>query len=209
MKTTRSSWTNDPNFRPATDGDAPAGEQLTPGRPVVQGKFLAAGGRKLWVKGVAYGTFRPNRAGEHFPDPGRVGADFAAMAESGINTVRTYTVPPRWLLDARSRTRSIECRMKEGVRSCAGHAAVLGYSVGNEIPAPIVRWHGRRRVERFLGRLYEAAKEEDPDALVTYVNFPSTEYLELPFLDFLAFNVFVEERESFSAYLARLQNLAG
>ena len=232
MKTTRSSWTDDPNFRPATDGDAPAGEQLTPGRPVVQGKFLAAGGRKLWVKGVAYGTFRPNRAGEHFPDPGRVGADFAAMAESGINTVRTYTVPPRWLLDAaadnglrvlvgvpweqhvvflddRSRTRSIECRMKEGVRSCAGHAAVLGYSVGNEIPAPIVRWHGRRRVERFLGRLYEAAKEEDPDALVTYVNFPSTEYLELPFLDFLAFNVFVEERESFSAYLARLQNLAG
>src|SRR6266511_4655774 len=231
MKTTRSSWTNDPNFRPATDGDAPAGEQLTPGRPVVQGKFLAAGGRKLWVKGVAYGTFRPNRAGEHFPDPGRVGADFAAMAESGINTVRTYTVPPRWLLDAaadnglrvlvgvpweqhvvflddRSRTRSIECRMKEGVRSCAGHAAVLGYSVGNEIPAPIVRWHGRRRVERFLGRLYEAAKEEDPDALVTYVNFPSTEYLELPFLDFLAFNVFVEERESFSAYLARLQNVA-
>ena len=57
------------------------------------------------------------------------------------------------------------------------------------------RWHGRRRVERFLERLYRAAKDEDPDALVTYVNYPSTEYLELPFLDFVCFNVYLESRE--------------
>ena len=47
-------------------------------------------------------------------------------------------------------------------------------------------------VERFLERLYVAAKEEDPDGLVTYVNFPSTEYLELPFLDLATFNVYLE-----------------
>ena len=34
-------------------------------------------------------------------------------------------------------------------------------------------------------RLYEAAKSEDPGALVTYVNFPTTEYLQLPFPRFL------------------------
>src|SRR5205085_1011387 len=45
--------------------------------------------------------------------------------------------------------------------------------------------------------------------LVTYVNFPSTEYLELPFLDFLCFNVYLEQRERLEAYLSRLQNLAG
>src|SRR5262249_57941003 len=46
-------------------------------------------------------------------------------------------------------------------------------------------------------------------ALVTYVNFPTTEYLELPFLDFVAFNVYLETKDRLSAYLSRLQNLAG
>src|SRR5262249_54432760 len=55
----------------------------------------------------------------------------------------------------------------------------------------------------------EAVKSEDPGGLVTYVNFPTTEYLELPFLDFVAFNVYLETREAFASYLARLQNLAG
>ena len=51
--------------------------------------------------------------------------------------------------------------------------------------------------------------EEDPEGLSTYVNYPSTEYLELPFLDIAAFNVFLEDEQTFEAYLARLQNLAG
>ena len=62
---------------------------------------------------------------------------------------------------------------------------------------------------RQLERLYHAAKDEDPDGLVTYVNFPTTEYLQLPFVDFVCFNVYLEERARLSAYLARLQNLAG
>ena len=41
------------------------------------------------------------------------------------------------------------------------------------------------------------------------MNFPTTEYLDLPFLDFLAFNVYLETKESLTSYLARLQNLAG
>ena len=49
----------------------------------------------------------------------------------------------------------------------------------------------------------------DPEALVTYVNFPTTEYLELPFVDFVSFNVYLETREKLAGYLAKLQNLAG
>ena len=52
-------------------------------------------------------------------------------------------------------------------------------------------------------------RREDPGALLTYVNYPTTEYLELPFVDFVAFNVYLESREQLAAYLARLQNLAG
>ena len=200
-------------------------------RPHAAGKFLYVGEEKLYVRGVTYGTFRPDAQGGEF-DPEQVTGDFAQMAAHGINAVRTYTVPPRWLLDValehelrvmvglpweqhvaflddRSLRRSIEARVREGVRACAGHPAVLSYALGNEIPAPIVRWHGRRPVERFLERLYEAAKDEDPEGIVTYVNYPTTEYLQLPFLDVVAFNVYLESRERLEAYLARLQNLAG
>ncbi|OLE96918.1 MAG: hypothetical protein AUG75_14495 [Cyanobacteria bacterium 13_1_20CM_4_61_6] len=53
------------------------------------------------------------------------------------------------------------------------------------------------------------AKEEAPDSLVTYVNYPSTEYLRLDFLDFLCFNVYLESQERLQAYLGRLHTLAG
>ena len=72
---------------------------------------------------------------------------------------------------------------------------MLCYAVGNEIPASVVLWYGRVRVERFIGRLCDTVKYEDPGALVTYVNFPTTEYLDLPFLDFVAFNVYLETKD--------------
>ncbi|HKZ87370.1 MAG TPA: glycosyltransferase [Anaerolineae bacterium] len=201
-------------------------------RPRVQGKFIFLGDEKLYIRGVTYGTFRPHADGHEYPDPGVVEQDFALMAANGLNAVRTYTLPPRWLLDAAQRhglrvmvglpleryvgfltdkkgAPDMEALVRTGVRSCAGHPAVLCYAIGNEIPASIVRWHGPRRIEHFLERLYRAAKAEDPHGLVTYVNYPSTEYLQLPFLDLACFNVYLESQESFEAYLARLQNIAG
>jgi GT2 family glycosyltransferase len=201
-------------------------------RPRVAGKFLHAGADKLWIKGVTYGTFRPDAHGFNYPGPEVVRRDFAAMAAAGINAVRVYTVPPRSLLDEAQRhglyvmvglpweqhiafldvprrAAEIEARVRTAARQCAGHPALFGYSIGNEIPPSIVRWHGRRRIERFVRRLYDAVKSQDPAALVTYVNFPTTEYLHLPFLDFACFNVYLESRDRFEAYLARLQNLAG
>ena len=201
-------------------------------RITVKGKFLYQGESKYWIKGVTYGTFRPRDDGTQFPDREVVERDFKMMAAQGINSVRTYVPPPAWLLDLaqqtglrvmvglaweqhmtflddRRLTKTIEGRIREGVQSCAGHPAVLCFSIGNEIPPSIVRWHGRRRIERFLKRLFGIARAEDTDALITYVNFPTTEYLQLPFLDFQCFNVYLESREKLVDYLARLQNLAG
>src|SRR5918997_1469309 len=179
-------------------------------RPQVRGKFIFLGDEKFYVRGATYGSFRPAEDGSEY-NPEVVERDFAQMAANGLNAVRTYTVPPRWLLDTaqrhglyvmvglpweqhvtflddRKRSRSIEERVRAGVRACAGHPALLCYTIGSEIPASIVRWHGRRRIERYLERLYRAAKAEDPEALVTYVNYPSTEYLRLPFVDLFCAN---------------------
>src|SRR5213592_2224621 len=167
------------------------------GRPTVRGKFLFLGGEKFWVRGISYGTFYMDENRQERLVPDTVEKDFSEMAARGFNVVRVYTAPPPWLLDAAlkhglrvmiglnwgehmafldepGRIAEIEERIRTWIRSCAGHPAVFCYIIGNEIPASIVRWHGRRRVEKFIERLYRIAKEEDPDALVTYVNYSST-----------------------------------
>ena len=201
-------------------------------RPRVMGKFLFVGNQKLYVRGVTYGPFRPGPDGCEYHDLEMVNHDFFQIAANGINAIRTYTVPPHWLLDCaqqyglrvmvglpweqhvaflqdRKLARQIERRVRDGIRACGAHPALLGYAIGNEIPAGIVRWHGRRCVEKHIERLYHAVMAEDPMGLVTYVNYPSTEYLELPFVDLFCFNVYLESPNNFELYLARLQNLAG
>ena len=201
-------------------------------RPKAKGRFLFLGEEKLYLKGVTYGTFAPTLAGEFYPEPDVVADDFAQMVANGINTIRTYTVPPGWLLDLalkaglwvmvglpwdqrvtflsdRQRVDGIRREVREGVRTCGAHPAVLSFIVGNEIPASAVRWHGRKKVERFLEKLCHDVKAEAPQALVSYANYPTTEYLQLPVFDFLAFNVYLESQASLEDYLARLHNLAG
>src|SRR5205814_880154 len=153
--------------------------------PRAKGKFLFIGEEKFYVRGVTYGPFRPESDGSEYHTPELAQRDFAQMQRHGVNAVRIYTVPPRWLLDLanqydlrvlvglpweqhitfladQSRARNIERRIREGVKDCAGHPAVLGFAIGNEIPSPLVRWYGHRRIERFLERLYRAAKDQDP-----------------------------------------------
>jgi GT2 family glycosyltransferase len=154
------------------------------------------------------------------------------MARNGINTVRIqHAVPPPHLLDAAAehdlrvmvglgaeqhvghlldgkRPHSVFKQIRAKVRTAERHPALLSYALGNEIPASVARWCGRERIERYLHDLYKTVKDEDPAALVTYVNYPSTEYLEAPFLDLCCFNVFLEKPDEFRAYLARLQNVA-
>ncbi len=98
--------------------------------------------------------------------------------------------------------------VREGVRGVAGHRAIFAYLIGNEIPPDIVRWYGPERVRDFLRVLADDVRELDPDALVSYANFPPTEYLDLDFLDFVCFNVYLHHEADFRRYLARLQNIA-
>ena len=200
-------------------------------RPHAHGRSLLMGGRKLHVRGVTYGTFGSQR-GLSIPSSDRVRSDFEAMAGAGVNAVRLYLPPPIWLLDCAAGlgmhvmvglaweqhvaflddpalTKGIVESVGRQVQQCEGHPAILCYALGNEIPASIVRWHGKRKVERFLQRLHWEGKRVDPGGLFTYVNYPSTEYLEMPGLDLAAFNVFLEHESTFESYMSRLQNLSG
>jgi glycosyltransferase involved in cell wall biosynthesis len=202
----------------------------------VDGKFLRVGGERFYVRGVTYGTFAETELGL-FPRWEQAKEDFAAMAAVGINTVRTYTVPEPGLLDLAEeaglkvlmgvwwddpryidpsnrdswKTMAAEARtaVKEAVGSYAGHPAVLGFVLGNEIPGPAVRWHGRRRVEDLLRSLYEAGKDAAPEALLSYANYPTTQYLDTAYFDFDCFNVFLEDESAYRRYLAQLQVATG
>jgi GT2 family glycosyltransferase len=198
-----------------------------------RGKFLFTGDEKFYVKGVTYGAFRPDDRGREYQDFRKIETDFAQITANGFNAVRIpHTTPPRSLLDAalrhglrvmvglsaeqfvgylidRKKAPDVEEIIRSKVRAVAGHPALLCYAIGNEIAAPVARWLGRRRVDRYLHKIYRAVKREDPGGLVTYVNYPTTEYLDLPFLDVLAFNVYLESEDRLRAYLARLQNIAG
>jgi GT2 family glycosyltransferase/DNA-binding beta-propeller fold protein YncE len=198
----------------------------------VDGKFLEVDGRRFLVKGVAYGTFAPDAGGAQFPDARQLTADFSAIAAAGFNTVRTYTVPSEAVLDAAAReglrvmvgmpwpqhqaflddrelVRSIRRDAVATVCDLAAHPAVLMFAIGNEIAPAVVRWHGRSRVERFLRSLYDDLKSAAPESVLTYVNFPPTEYLALNCFDVCAFNVYLHREPDLRRYLARLQHVAG
>ena len=53
------------------------------------------------------------------------------------------------------------------------------------------------------------ASRRRPSSLITYVNFPPTEYLDLDCFDVHSFNVYLHREADLRAYLARLQHAAG
>src|SRR5437899_6234395 len=65
----------------------------------VDGKFFRVGEKKFYVKGVAYGPFAPNAAGQPFASPAQTATDFAQIRELGANLARVYHVPDKWFLD--------------------------------------------------------------------------------------------------------------
>ena len=217
---------------------APNVVELMPRPPVeaasdvrVHGKFFFAGDRKHFVKGVTYGPFAGGSHGAQFPEVATVERDFALMRGAGINTVRVFTAPPVWLLDQARAVglkvlvglpwsqhvafldspivmAGIREAVAGGVRNCARHPAVFAYLVGNEIPPDMIRWHGAEAVRQFLKGLVALVRREHPGVLVSYANFPSTEYLTVDFTDFVCFNVYLHDETAFRRYIARLHNLA-
>jgi glycosyltransferase involved in cell wall biosynthesis len=202
-------------------------------RPRVVGKFIYIGAEKFYIKGVTYGAFKPDANKREYCAAAQIERDFALMAAHGINTVRIpHTVPPRslldiacrqglrvmvglsaeqyigYLIDSEKKAPNIEAIIREKVRMIKGHPALLCYVIANEIPAPVVRFLGPRKVESYLRHTFGLVKDQDPESIVTYANYPSTEYLQLQFLDLVCFNVYLENHDVYRAYLARLQNIA-
>ncbi len=196
------------------------------------GKFLRCDGGKWFLQGVSYGPFKPNARGEPFPEDERLTADFASIRVMGFNTVRTYDLPSEALLREasaqglrlivgipwtdhvdflrdRQRCHEIEARVRGAAQRLGRHATVAAMLVGNEIEKTLVRWMGPVKVRRFLERLIDIARAAAPDCLIAYATYPSTEYLLPANADFVAVNVYLEERAAFERYLHHLQNLAG
>ena len=197
-------------------------------RLTVRGKFVYDGEQKFFARGVSYGPFIANSRGERYPEPDRAAADFALMRDLGVNLVRVYVPPPSWMfelagehelrmmvgmpwpfhmafLDSAEMTRDIRRTISEGLRTMKQFSEVIfAYSLGNEIRADIVRWHGRRAVNKFLRELYDLGKQNDPDGLFTYSNYPPAEYLDLNFLDLVSFNVYLHREADFRRYLTHL-----
>ena len=201
------------------------------------GKHLWAGGRPWRVRGVTYGTFSPRFDGELFPETFQVKKDFAAISDLGLNTVRTYSMPPNDMLDlaeefglkllvglhyddwrlagdaGRRTNRKVLEAGRRSVHSalerCSGRDSILAISVGNEVPGDVVRVHGIGAVEEVLSELVAEVHAGDPSLLATYANFPTTEYLQVEGQDLACFNVFLEDPEAFRSYVRRLQVVSG
>ena len=202
-------------------------------RLLARGKFLFEGQRKFHARGVSYGPFSPNSRGERYPEPARAAQDFALIRELGANVVRTYVPPPPWMfelaakhelrlmvgmpwpfhmafLDSRQMAADIRGTIRTSVNEMRSFADVIfAFSLGNEIRSDIVRWHGARAVSRFMGDLYALGKSIAPDSLFTYSNYPSSEYLDLSFLDFICFNVYLHREPDFRRYLTHLMAATG
>ena len=200
-------------------------------RASVDGKFFRLGKAKFFVKGVAYGPFAPNAAGQPWASVDQTTQDFAMMRELGANVVRVYYVPPKWILDLAQQhglkllvdipwnkhlcflddpaeREAARDAVRRAVIGCARHPAVFAFSVANEIPADVVRWSGAKAIAEFIDELVAEAKALDPDCLCTFANFPPTEFLRPQNLDFVSFNVYLHNSQPFRNYLARLQMIA-
>jgi O-antigen biosynthesis protein len=202
-------------------------------RLLPHGKYLLDGAQKFYFRGVSYGPFTPNSRGERYPERERAVADFALMARLGANVIRLYVPPPPWMveeaqkaglrmmlgipwpfhmafLDSADMMREIRDAIKKTVLDTREFGeTIAAYSIGNEIRSDIVRWHGPRAVTNFLAELRDLGKQIDPGALFTYSNYPSAEYLDLSFLDFISFNVYLHREEDFRRYLTHLMGQAG
>ncbi|MGC2443791.1 glycosyltransferase [Candidatus Binatus sp.] len=202
-------------------------------RLVSHGKYLLDGAQKFYLRGVSYGPFAPNSRGDRYPEPDRAAADFALMKKLGANVIRLYVPPPPWMveeaqkaglrmmlgipwpfhmafLDSADMMREIRDAIRKTVLETRQFGeTIAAYSIGNEIRSDIVRWHGPRAVSNFLAELRDLGKQIDPGALFTYSNYPSAEYLDLSFLDFISFNVYLHREEDFRRYLTHLMGQTG
>lgn len=182
------------------------------------------------LKAVCYGPFAPAAAGEGCVYAARLRRDVEVLRELGANAVRLYEVPSAealellaaaglgavvtlpwsqhvcFLEDGRIR-RQVEGEIERAIEALPVHRALRCVLVGNEIPADVVRWHGERRVSRFLDGVIRKVRSKFRDVPLGYASFPTTEGLLPDEADFLAYNIFLDREEDWQRYLDHLAGL--
>jgi GT2 family glycosyltransferase len=203
----------------------------SPAEPIrAVAKFFFKDDRKFFVKGITYGPFKPDAAGNYLGPPERAAADLTNIRDLGFNVVRVYHSPPLWFLDScsaaglrvlvtlpwakhieflrdKSARREITRSITSAIKSHGNHPALFAYLVGNEIAPQMVRWLGVRSVTEFIEHLIVLGRGISPNALFSYATYPPTEFLLPQNVDFYCFNVYLHQQPDFERYLRRLQNL--
>lgn len=201
------------------------------GRVVADGPDFRLAGAKWELRGVAYGPFKPNARGEHFPPDETLAKDFSHIRRLGFNSVRVYELPTEAVLrEARRQDlrliagipwtdhtdflteaeawAEVKRRVVEAAERFSRSDRVSVLLVGNEIEKTLVRWLGPPRVKRAMEELVSLAQKAAPDCLVGYATYPSTEYIIPDNADLVAVNVYLEKPEAFERYMRRLINRA-
>lgn len=189
----------------------------------VEGRFFSYWGERVTLSGVTLGPFPPGKS---------LLAELPEIAACGCNMVRVYEAPTRAFLDEALRLgihvfasvpwsweinyleySSLYERgyldLRNFLREYGDHPALAAIYIANETPAWVVHEMGKLRVKEALEEMINRLRPEFPHVLYAYANFPTTEFLELNNTDFTAFNVYLEQEESYRAYLQHLQVISG
>ena len=211
---------------PSPDKAAPRGSLRAEGS-----WFRDESGQKAFLRGVTYGPFKPDAQGHPWPEERQLRADLENIRRLGFDSVRIYELPTDTVLQAcqdnglrlicgipwtqhvdfiseKAVAEDARHRIVKEAQRLGAHPSVAAILVGNEIEKTLVRWMGPERVLAFIESLIADAKQAAPTKLVSYAVYPSTEYLIPRNSDFIAFNVFLEQHETFARYVQHLQILA-
>jgi GT2 family glycosyltransferase len=192
---------------------------------IVAGKFLDVDADRFLVRGLRYRAVNQS-------DRCTVARDLEAIRRTGANTIRTDSPPPLAFMDEaaahglrvivgapwpapgafpddRLAVRALHAELRTVVDRLAPHPATLLFAIGSDIPPGVVRWYGRRHIERRLRELFEAAKSAAPEALFTYVNAPQTEHLDTSCFDLHGAKVYVHPGADVRTSVTRLHHAAG
>ena len=190
-----------------------------PPRVQVHGDWLYVDGEPFLVKGVGYSPYRPGQVPwDTRLDPALVEQDFQRIAAAGFNTIRTWSpLSPElvalaerhglfvlqgiWVEQQANYTspeflEAMTTVLERETARIKGRRNVLAMLVGNELSPEQVFRSTVPEVETVLAKAAAIVKAGDPEALVSYANWPSLAMLDPSIWDVIGFNLYPYEPAS-------------
>jgi len=194
-------------------------------------------GERFIVQGVHYGPWRPGTGPnkQHaYPSLEGIASDFELIRHANANTLLIYDAPSAvvdlahkhglkviyvfaldWWSVGGPAQAEMTRQIADRVTKLRDKPALFAWILGNEVPGQVLQERGTERIVAGLKELYAAIKAADPHHPISYANWPPGAGLELPFLDFVSFNVYPlwppeVVATGFGRYIAtKLQRIAG